>query len=116
MPFTDPHNTDKNVCATGSALLAVLWLSAALSAIAFTVATTVRAETERTSTAVDALRAYYLATGAVERALLYLQWGPGFRNQDGSPKYFENPMPVMRFEFPTGSAIAELIPESSKLN
>ncbi len=100
----------------GSALLAVLWLTAALSAIAFTVATTVRAETERTSTAADALKAYYLATGAIERTLLYIQWGPGFRNPDGSPKYFENPMPVMRFESSTGSAVAELIPESSKLN
>ena len=115
MQFTDAH-TDKNVRARGSALLAVLWLTAALSAIAFTVATTVRAETDRTSTAADALKAYYLATGAIERALLYMQWGPGFRNPDGSPKYFENPMPVMRFEFATGSAIAELIPESSKLN
>src|SRR5262249_38295552 len=96
------YSTNKNVRATGSALLAVLWLTAALSAIPFTVATNVRAETERTSTAVDALRAYYLATGAIERALLYIQWGPGTRNPDGSPKYFENPMPVMRFEFPTG--------------
>ena len=100
----------------GSALLAVLWLTAALSAIAFTVATTVRAETERTSTAADALKTYYLATGAIDRALLYMQWGPGYRNPDGSPKYFENPTPLMRFQFPSGSAIAELIPESAKLN
>src|SRR6267142_2479251 len=63
----------------GSALLMVLWLSAALSAIAFTVANTVRSETERTSTAVDSLRAYYLATGAVDRALRYLLWGPTHR-------------------------------------
>jgi len=68
----------------GSALLAVLWLSAALSAIAFTVANTVRAETERTSTAVDSLRAYYLASGAIDRAILYIQWGPGYRNPDGT--------------------------------
>ena len=53
----------------------VLWLSAALSAIAFTVANTVRGETERTSTEVDSLRCYYLATGAIERALVYVQWG-----------------------------------------
>ena len=60
---------------SGSALLMVLWLSAALSAIAFTVANTVRSETERTSTEVDSLRCYYLATGAIERALVYVQWG-----------------------------------------
>ncbi len=43
--------------AGGTALLAVLWLTAALSAIAFTVASTVRAETERTATDIEALRA-----------------------------------------------------------
>lgn len=100
----------------GSALLAVLWLSAALSAIAFTVANTVRAETERTSTAVDALRTYYLATGAIDRALLYIQWGGGYRNPDGTAKYFENPMPVMQFQFATGSAAVNVIPETAKLN
>jgi general secretion pathway protein K len=99
----------------GTALLAVLWLSAALSAIAFTVASTVRGETERTSTSIEALRAGYLAAGAVDRALLYIQWGPMFRNPDGTAKYFQNPMPVLRFEFPTGSAIVEIIPETAKL-
>src|SRR5258708_7155895 len=43
----------------GSALLAVLWLTAALAAISLTLATTVRGETERMSTAEDGLRAYY---------------------------------------------------------
>ena len=51
----------------GAALLAVLWLSAILAAIAFSVATTVRGETERTSTLSEGVRAYYLATGALER-------------------------------------------------
>ncbi len=101
---------------SGAALLAVLWLSAALSAIAFTVAATVRAETERTSTDVDALRAGYLADGAIDRALLYIQWGPSYRNPDGTPKYFENPTPVLHFQFPTGAANVEIIPETSKLN
>jgi general secretion pathway protein K len=100
----------------GSALLAVLWLAAALSAIAFSVANTVRAETERTSTEVDGLRAYYLASGAIDRAILYIQWGPSYRNPDGTPKYFQNPMPVLQFNFPTGAATTEIIPETSKLN
>src|SRR5271157_5393786 len=52
----------------GSALLAVLWLSAALAAIAFSLSTTVRGETERASTSVDGMRAYYLAVSAVDRA------------------------------------------------
>jgi len=100
----------------GTALLAVLWLSAALSAIAFTIASSVRAETERTSTDVDALRAGYLADGAIDRALLYIQWGPSYRNPDGTPKYFENPTPVLHFQFPTGAANVEIIPETAKLN
>src|SRR5467141_3136067 len=56
----------------GSALLAVLWLTAALAAISLTLATTVRGETERMATAEDGLRAYYLATGAIERAVLWI--------------------------------------------
>ena len=100
----------------GSALLAVLWLAAALSAIAFSVANSVRAETDRTSTQVDALRAYYLAAGAIDRAILYIQWGPSYRNPDGTPKYFQNPMPALHFNFPTGATITEIIPETSKLN
>jgi len=100
----------------GFALLSVLWLAAALSAIAFTVANLVRAETDRALTEKDAVRAYYLAAGAVERAMLYVQWGPVYRNPDGSPKYFQPPMPAIRFDFPTGSATVEVIPENSKLN
>ncbi len=101
---------------TGSALLAVLWLAAALSAIAFTVANTVHGETERTSTDVDSLRAYYLASGSVERAILWIIWGPGQRNPDGSPRYYNPPMPVIHFQYPTGLADVEVIPETSKLN
>lgn len=100
----------------GSALLAVLWLAAALSAIAFALANTVRGETERTSTEVDAMRAYYLASGGIDRALLWMQWGQQYRNPDGTPRYFVAPMPLLHFEFPTGAADVEIIPESSKIN
>ena len=34
------------------------------------------AETERTSTDVESLKAYYLATGAINRAILRIEWGP----------------------------------------
>jgi general secretion pathway protein K len=97
-------------------LLAVLWLSAALSAIAFSIATTVRGETERTATAIDGLRAKYLATGALDRALLWMGWGSGHRNPDGSPRFYEPGMPVLRMPFPTGEALVEVIPELSKMN
>ncbi|MBM3783725.1 MAG: general secretion pathway protein GspK [Acidobacteria bacterium] len=100
----------------GGALLTVLWLSAALSAIAFSVATTVRGETERTSTHMDHVRAYYLATGAVDRALLWMQIGPGPRRPDGQAMFFEYGWPVLTMPFPTGLATVELIPESARLN
>jgi general secretion pathway protein K len=100
----------------GGALLAVLWVSAALSAIAFSVANTVRGELERTSTLSEGVRTYYLATGAIERLLIYIQWGPEFRNPDGTAKYFEPGMPRVVMQFPTGSALVDVIPETAKLN
>src|ERR1700744_4634315 len=58
----------------GSALLTVLWLTAALSAIGLAVANNVRGETERTSTGVDDARDYFIARGAIERAILHMEW------------------------------------------
>src|SRR5690348_15381906 len=85
----------------GSALLAVLWLTAVLAAIGFSLASTVRGEAERAATAVDSTRSYYLATGAVQRAILYMLWG-------------KNPAGV--YSFPTGEALVEVIPEAAKFN
>ncbi|MDZ4798843.1 MAG: type II secretion system protein GspK [Bryobacteraceae bacterium] len=99
----------------GGALLAVLWISAALTAIAFGVAATVRTETERTSTLSEGVRAWYLAAGAIERVWLYVQWGPGYRNPDGTPKFFEQGMARVFLNFPTGAAVVEVIPETAKL-
>lgn len=100
----------------GGALLAVLWLSAALSAIAFAVATTVRGEIARTETSVEALKAHYLATGALDRAHNYLFYGPGPRLPDGSPRFWQPGMPFLVFPFPEGEAVVEIIPESSRLS
>jgi general secretion pathway protein K len=99
----------------GGALLAVLWLSAALSAIAFSVAQTVRGETERTSTLVEGVRSYYLAAGAIERMLLYMDW-TGYKNADNTPMFYERGMPHVLMNFPSGTALVEIIPESAKLN
>ncbi len=102
----------------GGALLAVLWLSVALSAIAFSVANNVRGETERTATGTDSLRAYYLASGSVDRAILWIYWGMylGTTNPDGSPRYYKPPMPYLRYSYPTGDVLVEVIPEAGKLN
>ena len=96
----------------GSALLAVLWLSAALAAIAFALSTTVRGETERTSTALDGLRAYYLAAGAIDRAAVELLWSattPGTRKIPVGAR-------VVHYTFPSGDADVEIIPDAAKLN
>jgi general secretion pathway protein K len=103
----------------GGALLAVLWLSAALSAIAFSVATTVRGETERASTLSGGIRSYYIATGGIDRALMHLSFGPqgGGGGGDGrsNSKYQAAPA-WMQFDFPAGAAAVEVIPESAKLS
>jgi general secretion pathway protein K len=91
----------------GGALLAVLWLSAALSAIAFSVASHVRAETERASTLSESIRAGYLASGAIEGAILKIQ---SARN-GGRPS-----PPRFRYSFATGEAVVEVIPETARLD
>lgn len=100
----------------GGALLAVLWLAAALGAIAFSVANTVRGETERAATGVDGLKGYYLATGAIERAILYILWGAEHRNPDGSPRYWAPWMTRLYFRFPSGDALVEILPAAAQIN
>lgn len=102
-----PHNPKPNHKRRGSALLTVLWLTAALSAIGLAVANNVRGETERAATSVDELKAYFIAKGAVERATLRMKWGPDF---------FKPGQPVMELPFPNALVRVEIIPESSKLN
>jgi general secretion pathway protein K len=104
------------VARRGGALLAVLWLSAALAAIAFSAAQTVRAERDRTANLVDGTRAALLASSGVERGLLYVQWGPGIPLPDGRPRFWAPGLPFLRFSFPSGEALVEIIPESSKMN
>jgi general secretion pathway protein K len=90
----------------GSALLTVLWLTAALSAIGLAVAHNVRGETERASTNVDDTRAYFIARGAIERAGLRMQWGNDF---------FRRGLPAMDLPFAGAQVRVEIVPESSKL-
>ena len=114
---TNQHPTSKiqHPPQRGSALLAVLWLSLALSAIAFSLASSVQGETERTSTAVDGLRSYYLATGAIERAILYMQWGrQAPPSPDSDSPYYHPGRPILRMSFPTGEVEVEVIPDTAK--
>ncbi|HVV46213.1 MAG TPA: hypothetical protein VHC72_13460 [Bryobacteraceae bacterium] len=99
----------------GSALLTVLWLTAALSAIGVAVASNVRGETERTSTALDDTKSYFIARGAIERAALHMLWR-GYMDDAGRPIYFQTGQPRMDLDFPDGQATVEIIPATSKLN
>lgn len=111
-----PSGSVRRALRRGGALLMVLWLSAALSAIALSVALSVRSEITRADTAMEGLRAYYLACGAADRAVNYMLYGPGPRNESGVPQFWEPGIPLLRFAFPEGEAAVEVIPESSKLN
>ena len=99
-------------CRRGSALLAVLWVSAALAAIAFSLASTVRGETERTSTAVDGLRSYYLASGGIYRAIYEVLWSVEGLGKRPIPKGSTH----VDYTFPAGDVRVELIPEAAKLD
>lgn len=96
----------------GSALLTVMWLSAALAAIGFSLAGTVRGETERTSTELDGLRSYYLACGGIERATLELLWSVVTPNQRLIPRGST----VINYPFETGVVHVEFLPEAGKLD
>ncbi len=98
----------------GGALLTVLWVSAALAAIALSVSMSIRAETDRAGTAADGLRATYLATGSVDRAIQWLLWGAV------SPRFFDyqhyGDKPRLNFSYPSGDVVVEMMPEAAKLD
>jgi general secretion pathway protein K len=100
----------------GGALLTVLWMSAALAAIALSVSTSVRTETDHVAATADGLRAHYLATGSVERAVQWMLWGPGGALPDGSVRFWQPDKRRLSMTYPTGDAVVEVIPESAKLD
>src|ERR1035438_8445183 len=95
----------------GSGLLAVLCLSAALAAIAFSLSVTVRGEIERTSTEVDGLRCAYLASAGIERAAMELLWSATSTENKLIPKGST----FVNYVFPSGNVRVEIIPETAKI-
>jgi general secretion pathway protein K len=100
----------------GGALLAVLWLSAALAAIAFSAAQRVRVERDRTQNLVEGTQAEFLATSALERGLFHILGAPLGYTGDGVPIRWTAEQPFIRLNFPSGEALVEVIPESSKMD
>lgn len=111
--------TTKRQGERGSALLAVMWIAAALAAIAFALSSTVRSEINRVEGSTDGLRTSYLASGSVERGIQWMLWGwTGYNqtNPDGTPRFWLPGAPRMVMHYPSGDAVVELIPDSAKLN
>ncbi len=94
-------------------MLAVLWLTAALSAIAFSIADTVRAEAERGIANQESTRAYYLARGAVERGLFLLRNNDD--NSGGNPAERFAARRRLYFQEELGDTLIEFISERGKL-
>jgi general secretion pathway protein K len=90
----------------------VMWVSAALAAIGFSLASTVRGEIERTGTAVDGLRSYFLAIGGVQRGTLELLWSV----QSPEKRLIPRGSTVLDYQFPSGMVRLEILPEAGKLD
>ncbi len=95
----------------GGALLTVLWVSAALAAIGFSVATKVRTETARVGSTADGLRAWYLASGSVDRAIQWMVWSFDYPSQ-----FWKKTQPRMFYSYASGDVVVETFAESAKLN
>jgi hypothetical protein len=97
----------------GGALLAVLWLSAGLAAIALSVSSNVRSETDRVSTSGEVCGhpAYFRRTRAwniVAMGQLRVQ----FERTGWLAAILELHMRRLPMRFPSGDALVEVIPES----
>jgi general secretion pathway protein K len=97
----------------GGALLAVLWLSVAMTAIAFALSRGVRSEIDRASLNVDSTKAYFLAQGAVEATMRRIARPI---DPDHPERKFEAGVRFLHFDFPTGSVEVEVTGESGKLD
>lgn len=97
----------------GGALLAVLWLSVALTAIAFALSRGVRTEFDRASLRIDSLKAYYLAQGAIEATMRRIARP---RDPENPERGFEAGQRFMQFVFASGRAEVEIVGESGKLD
>jgi len=73
---------------------------------------TVRGETDRASTAVDGLRAYYLAAGGIHRATYELLWSIQNPDKRPMPRYSTH----IDYDFPAGAVRVDIIPEAAKLD
>jgi len=104
----------------GVALLAVLWLTVALSAMAFATAYLVRTEVEAAANRIEAAQGYFLARGAIEAAVdsmarsVFLP--PAAAGGTGPTPEFAAGQRWLRYDFSGGRCVVEVVPENAKLN
>lgn len=105
---------------TGVALLAVLWLTVALSAMALATSYLVRTEVEAAGNRIEAAQGYFLARGAVEAAVDSMARStflpPAASGGTGPRPEFVAGQRWLRYDFPGGRCVVEVVPENAKLN
>ena len=103
----------------GGALLSVLWLTAALAAIALSVGALVRSEIDRATGAAEGMQAHFLARAGIERLLFQLEAMP-LLAANASPQAVTMMMTpfghIDRYDFPAGPVVVEIVSEAGKLN
>ena len=103
----------------GVALLAVLWLAVALSAMALATSYLVRTEVDAASNQIEAQQSYFLARGGIEASIDSIARStfasPPARGGGPKPEFLPGQR-WLRYEFPGGSCIVEVVPENAKLN
>lgn len=104
----------------GVALLAVLWLTVALSAMAFATAYLVRTEVEAAANRIEAAQGYFLARGAIEAAVDSMArstfLSPAASGGTGPRPEFAAGQRWLSYDFPGGRCVVEAVPENAKLN
>jgi general secretion pathway protein K len=112
---TEPHHKPNR---RGGALISVLWLTAALSAIAFSVGALVRGEIERATNSSEGTRAYFLARGAMERLMYEIErTSPAASATGPAPGALTNRLGhIDRYQFGDGDVVVEIVAESGKVN
>jgi general secretion pathway protein K len=102
----------------GVALLAVLWLATALSAMALATSYLVRTEVEAATNRIEGEQMRFLARGGIEAAvdsMLRVGANVNSRGETAQPE-FVNGQRWLAYDFPGGRCAVEVIPENAKLD